>query len=256
MKNLLDLIRQPLVIGAFVLSSLIVGGAYFGSHWYYGDVEPIDIPETSTFVPRPSGAVPEVNLEGLPTESEQTPTESKPTSPTAESESADDFLAELSDEEIALLTAEVVEETQPVSPFGFGPYPEVPLDFPEDPVWVEDPDYPKGDRVLGSDFMREIELIDRVLIKLWTQGRRATSGEMSDGLVYPGYPDTVYVTWSYTEEPDGTMTRKASGVSSGPDVPLSVHDTIIEEGIIPFGITELSHEDDGIDPFTFLNLNQ
>ena len=44
MKTILDLIRQPLVIGAFVLSTLIVSGAYFGSHWYYGDVESIEIP--------------------------------------------------------------------------------------------------------------------------------------------------------------------------------------------------------------------
>ena len=79
---------------------------------------------------------------------------------------------------------------------------------------------------------------------------------MSDGLVYPGYPDTVYVTWDYIEEPDGTMTRYASGISSGPDVPLSVHDAIREEGTVPFGIKELSHEADGIDPYTFLNLNQ
>ena len=32
MKTVLDLIRQPLVIGALVLSILIVAGVYFGSH--------------------------------------------------------------------------------------------------------------------------------------------------------------------------------------------------------------------------------
>lgn len=41
MKTLLDLIRQPLFIGAFVLGILIVVGVYFGSHWYYGEVEPV-----------------------------------------------------------------------------------------------------------------------------------------------------------------------------------------------------------------------
>lgn len=257
MNTLLDLIRQRFVIGAFVLSILIVVGAYFGSHWYYGDVEPIDIPENSTFVPRPPEPVPEVNLEGLPAESEQTPTESKPTSPTAESESADDFLAELSEEEMALLTAEVVEETQPVSPFGFGPYPEVPSDYPDDPVWIEYSDYPDGSGEFGSDFIRDLELMDRVLIKLWTQGRRATSASMGEGeVVYPGYPDSVYITWSYVEEPDGTLTRYASEMRSGPDVPLSVFDAIDETGEVPFGITELSHDTDGINPYTFLNLNQ
>ena len=258
MKTVLDVLRQPLVIGALVLSVFIVVGVYFGSHWYYGDVEPVEIPEVSAPTPAlpENPASSEVDLSGLQGESLPTQPESTATVSSADGESVDDFLAELSDEEKALLTAEVVEETQPVSPFGFGPYPEVPSDFPRDPVWVADPDYPEGDEHLGSDFMREIELINRVLIKLWNQGHRATSASMSDGLVYPGYPDTVYVTWKYIEEPDGTMTRYASGISSGPEVPLSVHDSIREEGAVPFGIKELSHEDDGIDPYTFLNLNR
>ena len=258
MKTVLEVLRQPLVIGALVLSVLIVVGVYFGSHWYYGDVEPVEMPAVSVstpFLPKEFSSS-EVDLSGLQGESLPPQTESKPTVPSAEGESVDDFLAELSDEEKALLIAEVVEEPARVSPFGFGPYPQVPSDFPHDPVWVADPDYPEGDEHLGSDFMREIELINRVLIKLWNQGRRATSASMSDGLVYPGYPDTVYVTWDYIEEPDGTMTRYASGISSGPDVPLSVHDAIREEGTVPFGIKELSHEADGIDPYTFLNLNQ
>ena len=52
------------------------------------------------------------------------------------------------------------------------------------------------------------------------------------------------------------MTRYASEILSGPDVPLSVHDAIREEGTIPFGIKELNHDANGIDPYTFLNLNQ
>ena len=256
MKTVLDVIRQPLVIGAFVLSILIVVGAYFGSHWYYGDVEPIAIPENSTLALRLPEPVPEVNLEGLLAESEPISTESKATVPAVEGESVDDFLAELSDEEKALLAAEVVEEPQRVSPFGFGPYPEVPSDYPEAPIWDEDPDYPGGDGDFGSDFMRGMELIERVLIKLWTQGHRATSGSIgSDDMVLPLYPNTVYITWGYTEEPDGTVTRYAQGITSSPDVSESVFDAI-SEGTIPFGIKVLNHEDDAIDPFTFLNLNQ
>ena len=41
MKTLLDFIRQPLIIGVFVLSILIAVGAYFGFYWYYGGVEPV-----------------------------------------------------------------------------------------------------------------------------------------------------------------------------------------------------------------------
>ena len=260
MKTVLDLIRQPLVIGALVLSILIVGGAYFGSHWYYGDIEPIEIPEASVSTPPlpkdPSSS--EVDLRGLQGESLSPQTASTPTPITGtEGEAVDDFLAELSDEEMALLAAEVVEEPQQVSPFGFGPYPQVPSDFPHEPIWVEDPDYPEGSGDFGSDFMRDLELICRVLIRLWNQGHRTTSGEIGDDdMVLPFYPNTVYVTWRYTEKPDGTMTGYASEIASGPDVPLSVHDAISEEGTIPFGITVLDFDSNRIDPFTFLNLNQ
>ena len=256
MKTVFDLLRQPLVIGALVLSILIVVGVYFGSHWYYGDVEPVEMLAVSA----PTPSLPknlsssEVDLSGLQGESLPTQTESKPTALSMEGESVDDFLAELSDEEKALLTAEVVEETPPVSPFGFGPYPEVPSDYPDAPVW-ERYDYPEGDAEFGSDFMRSLELIERVLIKLWTQGHRATSGEIGDDdMVLPFYPNTVYVKWAYTEEPDGTITRYASEIASGPDVPISVHDAISEEGTVPFGIKELDPDNNRIDPFTFLNL--
>ena len=67
MKTLLDLIRQPLVIGAFVLSILIVVGAYFGSHWYYGDDEPVP-EELLNYKPEPavSRGDPEVSKGRLP----------------------------------------------------------------------------------------------------------------------------------------------------------------------------------------------
>ena len=125
MKTVFEVLRQPPVIGAFVLSAFIVGGAYFGSHWYYGDIESVEMPEVSAPTPslpkNPSSA--EVDLSGLQGESLPSQAESTPTVASVEGELVDDFLAELSDEEIALLTTEVVEEPQRVSPFGFGPYP-------------------------------------------------------------------------------------------------------------------------------------
>ena len=141
---------------------------------------------------------------------------------------------------------------KPVSPFGFGPYPEVPSDYPDVPVWEED-DYPEGDAVFGRDFIRSTELIQRVLIKLWSQGDRVSSGSTHDGLVLPHYPNTVYVEWRDLEEPDGSITQYVSGVTSGPDVSSSVHDAIMDEGVVPSGITVLDPNSDGIDPYTFLN---
>ena len=255
-----NVLRHPLVLGALALSILIVVGAYFGGRWYYSsDIEPIDLPEKPTPTPRlpEANRVPKVNLKGVKSESENTPIESAQTPIIGmESESVDDVLAELRDEEEALLTAEAVEKDRPLSPFGFGPFPEVPSDYPDAPIWEEDPDWPDGDEEFGRDFMRSMELIERVLIKLWSQGHKVSSGSTHNGLVLPHYPDSVYVEWGYTEEPDGTTTRYASGITSGPDVPVSVHDTIMEKGIIPSGITVLDRDLDGIDPYTFLNLNQ
>lgn len=257
MKTVFDVIRQPLVIGALVLSILIVAGAYFGSHWYYGDVEPVEMPEFSapTSPPRKQLSSAKVDLSGLQGESLPTRTESTSTPIIgSEVESVDDFLAELSDEEKALLTAEVVEETQSVSPFGFGPYPQVPLDYPEDVIWKEDMD--ENISQFGSGMMKAVELMDRVLIELWNQGHRATSAVMSsNGLIYPSFPNTVFVTWKYIEEEDGTITRYAGRVSSGEGVSDSDLDEL-GEGIIPPGITVLDYGSDGIDPYTFLNLNQ
>ena len=256
MKTVFDAIRQPLVIGALVLSILIVVGVYFGSHWYYGDVEPVEMPEVSAptpYLPKNLSSS-EVDLSGLQEESFPPQTESTPTALSMEGESVDDFLAELSDEEKALLMAEVVEETQPVSPFGFGPYPELPLDFPKVPIWEEVDMYEKINQH-GRGMMKAIELMDRVLIKLWNQGHNATSASMSKGRVYPGFPNTVFVRWNYIEELDGTITRYAGRKTSGPDIPESVFDAL-SEGIIPPGITVLDHDTDGIDPYTFLNLNR
>jgi hypothetical protein len=233
-----------------------VAGVYFGSHWYYGDVEPVEIPEASAPTPplpkNPSSA--KVDLSGLQGESLPPQTESKPTVSSAEGESVNDFLAGLSDEEKALLTAEVVEPAPRVSPFGFGPYPQVPLDFPRDPIWEAVDMYEKINQ-RGRGMMKVIELMDRVLIKLWSQGHTATSASMSDGLVYPGFPNTVYVEWDYIEELDGTITRYAGRITSGPDISDSVFDAL-GDGIIPPGITVLDHNADGIDPYTFLNLNR
>lgn len=253
MKTVADALRQPLVIGAYVLSVFIVGGAYVGSRWFYGDVEPIDIPVLQTVAPRPEAAAQEVNFEGIDTDNEHTQSESEPTVPPVQNEPVDDFLASLSDEERALLASEVVPEPERVSPFGFGPYPQVPSSYPEDVIWEGDMD--QNIAQFGSKAMKAAELMDRILIKLWKQGHRATSVSTdSNGTVYPAFPNTVYVEWDYIEEEDGTPTRYASTLRGYPGMPDSVFDDVVE-GIIPPGITVLDHNSDGIDPYTFLNLN-
>ena len=58
-----------------------------------------------------------------------------------------------------LVSAEAPAEDAPVSPFGFGPYPEVPADYPIPPTWERE-----GYNTFSPDTQRELELLDRVLI--------------------------------------------------------------------------------------------
>lgn len=80
-----------------------------------------------------------------------------------------------------------------VSPFGFGPYPEVPADYPF-----------RETVKLWENATPEHELLVRVRVKLWKQGSQ-TKGAMFDpnnGLIYPTIPGVIYVQWRYIEEGD------------------------------------------------------
>lgn len=72
-----------------------------------------------------------------------------------------------------------------MSPFGFGAYPEIPQDFPEQRIF----NIPHGSV--------EGELLDRVRVKLWKEGVRPDGiGHLqSTGLIYPTVRGTVYVRW-------------------------------------------------------------
>ena len=132
-------------------------------------------------------------------------------------------------------------ETEPVSPHGFGPYPEIPADYPDNPLW--------------SQLSRNHELMHRMRIKLWNQGRKVDAATISsDGSrMYPLEPYIVYVRWKEFVEDDGTISRYASRTKAHGSIPDSDLDQI-EEGIIPPGYTILSIDDDYINPIEFLNL--
>ena len=137
----------------------------------------------------------------------------------------DDFVSE----------EEIVEDV-PVSPFGFGAYPEVPADFPEDVNW--------------SDYEEDLpiyELMTRVQIKLWKQGHRAMGISEENGVMYPVIRGRVYIKWS----------RSGKEVLEVTGHPADMSDAIvnqIESGIIPAGLTVLNYDTAGIDPYEFLNL--
>ncbi len=252
MRNLFDLVRQPILIGAFVWAVLIVVGFYVGSHWYYGDIGPFDIPENSTFTPSlpEAGWGTELNLEGLQVESEPTPIESDTTvAPVVES--VDDFLAGLSPEETQLLTEAVVEELPPrESIHGLGPYPEIPSGYPNPNIWEDlEKYYETGHATI------EHELIHRVLIKLWNQGTQVGSGilDTDNGRVYPLYNDTVYVEGAESENEDGSVEEYLASYTC--HYLLKDYEQAVEEGTQPSWLKVVHYEDGGLDPYSFLGLN-
>ena len=129
-----------------------------------------------------------------------------------------------------------------VSPYGFGPYPEVPEDMPSRELytsWEEDDP--------------ESELLSRVLIKLWTEGERNfRGGSTLNGKVYPHYYDTVYVTYSEYRDAHGKIVRYPSGIRSGPFVRFTRADLLSPNP--PPDLRILDLESSGINPYQYLNL--
>lgn len=152
---------------------------------------------------------------------------------------------------------EVVDASEvSVSPFGFGPYPEVPegmldpVGNPYKPVWKE-PDYPnyEGDR--------DLELIDRVWIKAWEDGERNILGAGSDSdtsRIYLNYPNTIYVWYDEYETDEGEEIRYFTRVRGAGDVKLTTEQKL--RGEVPPGVRVIDGETGGIDPYEYLGLNR
>ncbi len=137
------------------------------------------------------------------------------------------------------------EEEVPVSPFGFGPYPEVPENYPLPPAW----EHPRYNSLIPNT-QKELELLDRVLIKLWTQGERGFLGGSTDnGKVYPNYANTAYVRYRM----DWGSGRRYIARYKG-DPARRVSPEQLRRGELPADMRVLNMDTEGIDPYTFLNL--
>ena len=247
MKTVLDFVCHPLILGSCVLSVLIVALSYFGSHYYYGEVDAVDV-RGSVALP-PIQPASQTSLEwdfGEQLASTETELPSDLT-PSDDDLSIEAFLAELSAEEQQALTSAVANQLPRESPHGLGPYPEIPPDFPRQNIWEQlEQSYNEGDANINH------ELINRVLIKLWNQGTKVDSAVMEEGKVYPLYADTIYVRWSTDVETDGTPTRYLGEMLCLPN--LAHYEQDIESGITPRGIQVLEQDGAGIDPYAFLDL--
>lgn len=152
----------------------------------------------------------------------------------------------------AEMTADV-----PVSPFGFGPYPEVPQGFPEHlmPIWTWSDE--RRQRVAGREI--DFELMHRVLIELYNDGDhvfRAVIRSDKNGKVYPLYDDVVYVKhWQEIRLPDGTVAQYPAGQLTTKGF-ISPQDFVESGGKLPAHIEFIDRDTAGYNPYHFLNLER
>ncbi len=147
-------------------------------------------------------------------------------------------------------TAEEEADDEAILLSTFGPYPEVPDDYPEylTPFWVRNPTGAGVPHHAAGPF----ELMDRVLIKLWKQGRTDITGASTSegGKIYPHYTNVAYVRYKEDLLPDGTVHRFVTRIKGGPEI--APFGRQIRDGNTPAHIQLVDYDGAGIDPYTFL----
>ncbi len=234
------------IIGAIAFIIIFAGACYL---WYQHDTAPyrqeaanakqllrqseIEKSEKSKVVKRTADA---------PVESTTPTAEKQGTETTAEVKNN----TEAAEQQSETPSENVAESEVRVSPFGFGPFPEVPEDYPSVIVWLQS-DYEE----LPSHAQKNLELMSRVLIKLWASGEKGFRGASTyNGKVYPYYYNTVYIKVSEYELPDGTKSQYISRRKSGPHVNTDGVDLLNP----PSHLRVLDLDSSGIDPYQYLNL--
>ena len=151
------------------------------------------------------------------------------------------------DNEISTTTTQdnnvIAETTEPVrmSPYGLGPYPEIPPDSPIGPF-------------LDTDNINH-ELIGRVLVKLWNDGDRELvgGGVYQDGKVYPHYKNVIYVKHEtvFNEITDEYETKITEATSTYENFDVL---KLVMSGNTPSGYKLIDADESGYNPYEFLDL--
>ena len=253
-----DIITNKWILGAVLLLIIVAGGSYF-YYAYTTAQHKKAAAELDEFVrqwekdrqaQQKSSTETQETLTGTPAESdtpqnaEKHVTNATVTKETAATPGQTGAAAENTE------TAEVR-----MSPHGLGPYPEVPEDYRAQfgPLPWEQVD------LFGAPTPgREVELITRIMLKLWKEGRTdVRSGWFENGKVYVNYANHAYVTWTDVKNADGTTSRALTSWSSSENVGMTserMHNGYIPPG---FRITDLDEvEDPGIEPYSFLGLDK
>ena len=140
--------------------------------------------------------------------------------------------------------------------FGFGPYPEIPSDFPEKyrPIWS----HGVYDAINFAEFPEEFkvvrqaeELMDRVRVKLWKEGRTditSISLDPTTNRVYPLTANSIVVRYAGT----GTEKRIFS-TSTDANFPQDLRKRI-RKGEKPPGIQIIDADTGGFNVYEYLGL--
>ena len=137
-----------------------------------------------------------------------------------------------------------------VSPSGFGAFPKIPEDFPDQDIW----DLVEKRASDDPDGAKTLELLARVRIKLWEQGKR-TKGVIMDPsskLIYPDFG--IKIMLSASTDVDSRGDQYPVSVDSNLRQPRQ-YDTYFDDGVIPQGPISVKFLGEGIDPYKFLNLS-
>lgn len=142
-----------------------------------------------------------------------------------------------------------IEEDVPVSPHGFGPYPELPEGWSPYTFPTSTPEH---------------ELLKRVRIKLISQGINAEGTAYRDNLIYPIIRGILHVEWRYSDGPAGMRKYIGLRFAHPADYPRIV--ALEEETYrtrssfpaaqVPPDIQLIPFPEGGIDPYKFLNLDR
>ena len=247
------LLSSRWIQGGIVFFVLCVGGSLLYS-WHVHRTTAADFGKTPPTVSienkqEINTAPVDFQTEGVvntPEENTDTPIADEPEAKTIDefSDIADAFLPDdmVSEEEAPA-------EEVAVSPFGFGPYPEIPAGYPFTPFWLRPP--PKGNK--SRDQLMRKELLSRVMVKAWTDGDDNFIGAGTEGSkVYLTYPNVIYVRYGEPyENDDGVLIRPITEMSSD-GVLLSPEDA--RNGVTPAGYQVIEYDDAGYDPYTYLDL--
>ena len=142
-----------------------------------------------------------------------------------------------------------------VSPFGFGAFPRIPADFPDQDIWNK----VKKRSISDPNGAKTLELLARVRIELWNQGKR-TKGvimDSSSGLIYSDseveiLPDVTVSSAGHEHTHNTTASPILPDVTVSSTVPK--YNAYFDDGFTPSERIVVKFLEGGIEPYKFLNL--